>query len=166
MQVRSAAEALFIACEMEKRAIRLYERALEVFTDGPCQEAMHAILSDEKRHLARFTEMGGEAPDFERARLLAAQAAEVLFSGGLVEAQRKGAFDSVLRLYQYAAEEEKNAAESYGAFAAQLSGPAAAAFRQIKTEETGHLQKLNEMICAFAGQTADGAENKEKDSIT
>ena len=47
MQVRDTAEALFIACEMEKRAIRLYERALAVFADGPCQEAIRAILADE-----------------------------------------------------------------------------------------------------------------------
>ena len=75
MQVRDTAEALFIACEMEKRAIRLYERALAVFADGPCQEAIRAILEDERRHLARFKEMGGEASDFVRAQLLAAQAA-------------------------------------------------------------------------------------------
>ena len=67
MQVRDTAEALFIACEMEKRAIRLYERALAVFADGPCQEAIRAILEDERRHLARFKEMGGEASDFVRA---------------------------------------------------------------------------------------------------
>ncbi len=146
MQVRGAAEALFIACEMEKRAIRLYERALAVFADGPCQEAIRVILSDEKRHLARFSEMGVDTPDFERARLLAAQAAGVLFSGGLVEAQRKGAFDSVLSLYRYAAEEETEAIARYGEFASGLAGPAAFAFRQIEMEETGHLKKLNELI--------------------
>ena len=146
MQVRDTAEALFIACEMEKRAIRLYERALAVFADGPCQEAIRVILSDEKRHLARFSEMGVDTPDFERARLLAAQAAGVLFSGGLVEAQRKGAFDSVLSLYRYAAEEETEAIARYGEFASGLTWPAAAAFRQIELEETGHLKKLNELI--------------------
>ena len=93
--------------------------------------------------------MGGEAPDFARAQLLAAQAAGVLFSGGLIEAQRKGAFDSALRLYQYAAEEERDAVSRYGEFAAQLDGAAAAAFRQIEMEEAGHLKKLNEMISAL-----------------
>ncbi len=149
MQVRSTAEALFIACEMEKRAIRLYERALAIFADGSCQEAIRAILADERHHLARFSEMGGKTPGFERAQLLSAQATGVLFSGGLVEAQRKGAFDSVLRLYQYAADEEQNAIARYGEYAAQLDGPASAAFRQIEMEETGHLLKLKEMIRAL-----------------
>ena len=149
MQVRDTAEALYIACEMEKRAIRLYERALAVFADGPCREAIRVILADERRHLARFREMGAETPDFARAQLLAAQAAGVLFSGGLVEAQRKGAFDSALRLYQYAAEEERDAVSRYGEFASRLDGPAAAAFRQIEAEEAGHLKKLNDMISAL-----------------
>ena len=159
MQVRGTAEALYIACEMEKRAIRLYERALAVFADGPCQEAIRDILLEERRHLTRFSEMSGETPGFERAQLLAAQATKMLFSGGLMEAQRKGAFSSVLRLYQYAAREEQEAAARYGAFAAQLTGPAAEAFRQIETEEKGHLNKLNDMIRACPGET--GAEENE-----
>lgn len=157
MQVYGAAEALFIACEMEKRAIRLYERALAVFADGPCQEAIRTILADERRHLARFSEMGVETPDFERARLLAAQATGVLFSGGLVEAQRKGAFASVLNLYRYAAIEEQEAIARYGAFASQLDGLASAAFRQIETEETGHLKKLNEMIRSLPNEAEQRA---------
>ena len=149
MQVRDTAEALYIACEMEKRAIRLYERALTVFADGPCQEAIRVILADERRHLARFSEMGGETPDFARAQLLTAQASGVLFTGGLIEAQRKGVFDSVLRLYQYAAGEERDAIARYGEFAAQLDGPATEAFRRIEMEESGHLKKLNDMISAL-----------------
>ena len=158
MRVRDAEEALFIACEMEKRAIRLYERALTVFADGPCQEAIRAILTDERNHLKQFSELCLETPDDERARLLAAQAAGVLFPGGLVEAQRKGAFASVLGLYQYAAEEEREAAARYGAFASQLTGPASAAFRRIETEETGHLRKLNDMIRALSDEAENGPE--------
>ena len=158
MQVRDTAEALYIACEMEKRAIRLYERALAVFADGPCQEAIRVILADERRHLARFNEMGGEAPDFVRAQLLAAQATSVLFTGGLIEAQRKGAFDSVVQLYRYAAGEERDAIARYGEFAAQLDGPVADAFRRIEMEESGHLKKLNEMIAELDGQTNHTAE--------
>ena len=56
MQVRGAGEALFIACEMEKRAIRLYERALALFADSPCQEAIRAILGDERNHLRQFSQ--------------------------------------------------------------------------------------------------------------
>ena len=157
--VRDAGEALYLACEMEKRAIRLYERALNVFADAPCQAAIRAILCDERNHLAQFAQMGASAAGFERAQLLSAQASRVLFPGGLMEAQRKGAFDSVRALYLYAAEEEQAAAARYGAFASQLDGPAAAAFRQIEREETGHLKKLSDMIRALDGQTETGAED-------
>lgn len=150
MQIRDRGEALYIACEMERRAIRLYERALAVFADGPCQEAIRSILADEMRHLAQFRQMSADAPDFERAQLLAAQASELLFSGGLTEAQRKGAFESVQRLYAYAAQEEKDAVRQYGEFAAALTGETAAAFQAIQAEETSHLLKLNDMIRALS----------------
>ena len=145
MKIRDAGEALYIACEMEKRAVRLYERALAVFGDGACQAAIRAILSEERIHLERFAAMGTQTPGFERAQLLAAQASQVLFSGGLVEAQRKGAFDSIAQLYAYAAEEEAGAVERYGQFAAQLTGEAAAAFAAIQAEEMQHLAQFNEL---------------------
>ena len=144
--VKDAGEALYIACEMEKRAIRLYERALAVFADGPCQEAIRAILGDEKNHLAQFSRMGAAAAGFERAQLLAAQAGRVLFPGGLVEAQRKGAFDSVQALYAYAAQEEQEAIRAYTRFSQSLDGSASAAFAAIALEEKQHLVKLNDLL--------------------
>ena len=143
MIVRDAAEALYIACEMEKRAIRLYERVLMIFSDGPCQEAIREILLDERSHLEQFSRMGAGTPGFERAQLLSARASGVLFSGGLMEAQRKGAFDSAEKLYACAAEEEAEAVRQYGEFAASLSGSAAAAFAAIALEEKRHLNKLS-----------------------
>ncbi|MBE5786896.1 MAG: hypothetical protein E7324_05065 [Clostridiales bacterium] len=143
MEVRDAGEALYIACEMEKRAIRLYERALIVFGDGDCRQAIGQILSDERNHLAQFSALGAEAPGFERAQVLAAQAADVLFSGGLMEAQRKGAFASPEALFAYAAAEEAGAVERYGQFAKQLTGSAGEAFAAISLEEKGHYAKLS-----------------------
>lgn len=145
MMIRDAGEALYIACEMEKRAIRLYERALMVFGDGPCREAISAILKDERGHLAQFSAMGAKEPGFENAQLLSAQASGVIFSGGLVEAQRKGAFDSPERLFAYAAEEEAGAVQRYGEFAEQLKGDIAAAFHAIVLEETRHFAKLSSL---------------------
>lgn len=142
MEVRDAGEALYIACEMEKRAIRLYERALMVFDGSACREAIGAILQDERSHLEQFSSLGAQAPGFERAQVLAAQAADVLFSGGLVEAQRKGAFASPGALFHYAANEEAGAIQRYGQFAKQLTGEAARAFAAIAQEETGHHAKL------------------------
>ena len=146
MQIKDAGEALFIACEMEKRAIRLYERALALFADGPCQAAIRAILGDERNHLRQFFQMGAAAAGFERGQVLAAQASRVLFSGGLTEAQRRGAFASPRSLYLYAADEEREAIRQYGEFARALSGPAAAAFAAIELEERQHLAKLTELL--------------------
>ena len=146
MDVRDAGEALYIACEMEKRAIRLYERALTVFADGPCQEAIRAILCDEDRHLEQFSRMGAREPGFERGQLLSAQASRVLFPGGLMEAQRKGAFSSPAALYRFAAREEQQAIDCYGDFASSLTGDAAAAFSAIRLEEKQHLKKLNDLL--------------------
>ncbi|MBE5783161.1 MAG: hypothetical protein E7329_07610 [Clostridiales bacterium] len=138
MNVRDAGEALYIASEMERRAIKMYERALLVFGEGPCREPLQAILTEEKSHLARFLSLGAKEPGFEQAQLLSAQASGLLFSGGLMEAQRKGAFQSVKALYSYAAAEEAVAIERYGAFAAQLDGSAAEAFAAIAEEEKQH----------------------------
>ena len=151
MKVQNAGEALYIASEMEKRAIKLYERALMLFGQGPCKEALSAILQDEKGHLASFQALGAQEPGFEQAQLLSAQAAEVLFAGGLMEAQRKGAFQSVKSLYSYAADQEAEAIERYGSFAAQLDGGAAEAFRAIAEEEKQH-------FCHFS--TAAALEEK------
>ena len=146
MDIHGAGEALYIACQMEKRAIRLYERALVLFADGACQDAVRSILAEERTHLSQFSRMGAETPDFERAQLLSARAAEVLFSGGLVEAQRKGAFDSVRGLYAYAAKEEEEAIRQYTSFASSLTGSAASAFSAIALEEKQHLCKLNALL--------------------
>ncbi len=160
--VRDAGEALFIACEMEKRAIRLYERALAVFADGPCPEAIRAILADERRHLEQFTHMGVETPEFERAQLLSAQASRTLFSGGLTQAHRKGAFQSEAALYAYAAEEEKEAIACYGDFAAAVPRAAGQAFAMIQLEEKQHLLKLNGMLSAASETPADGETNEKE----
>ncbi|MBR3740940.1 MAG: hypothetical protein IKN04_10895 [Clostridia bacterium] len=146
MDIHGAGEALYIACQMEKRAIRLYERALVLFTDGACQDAVRSILAEEKNHLDQFSRMGAETPDFERAQLLSAKASEVLFSGGLVEAQRKGAFESVRGLYAYAAMEEEEAVRQYTAFASSLTCGPASAFSAIALEEKQHLKKLNALL--------------------
>lgn len=146
MKIRDGGEALYIACEMEKRAIRLYERALTLFSEAPCQSAIRNILADERKHLEQFARMGAETPGFERGQLLSAQASRMLFSGGLVEAQRKGAFASVRSLYAYAAEEEKEAIRQYTTFAFSLAGSAASAFSSIALEEKQHLNKLNTLL--------------------
>lgn len=156
MTVRTAQEALYIACQMEKRAIQMYERALLLFADGPCAAEIAVILQDERGHLAQFEAMGGQAEGLESRLLLTAQAAGTLFSGGLVEAQRKGAFRSPEALYGYAAQEEAEAVRRYGEFAGQFTGEVAGAFRAIQTEERGHYARL----CALAESETQAAKKQ------
>ena len=55
--VKTAGDALYIACEMEKRAVKLYERAALIWPDGPIAAAIGDMLSQEREHLRRFTHM-------------------------------------------------------------------------------------------------------------
>ena len=54
MVIRDQAQALSVAIEMEKRAIRTYERALMIVKDAEVAAGIQEILADEKEHLRRF----------------------------------------------------------------------------------------------------------------
>ena len=54
MVIRDQAQALSVAIEMEKRAIRTYERALMIVKDAEVAAGIQKILADEKEHLRRF----------------------------------------------------------------------------------------------------------------
>ena len=145
MEVQFAGQALLIACEMEKRAIKLYERALLLFSQEDIASAIRAILTEEKRHLSQFETMRSAfpcdmKPDDER--LLQAESGDILFQGGLMEAHRKGALCSAEALFDYAANEERNAATCYTRFAENTQGEAAQIFRAIAQEEQCHLCQL------------------------
>lgn len=51
--VKTAGDALYIACEMEKRAVKLYERAALIWPDGSIAAAIGDMLSQEREHLRR-----------------------------------------------------------------------------------------------------------------
>lgn len=148
--VKSAAEALYIAAEMEKRAIRLYERAAMLWPDAPSYSTISRLLADEKGHLDTFQRINRESPGCDEATLLlSAYAAGVLFPGGLSEAARQGVFESSERLIAYAAEQEKIAVSSYHAFAAACENPASDTFLAIADEESRHLENLNALPARF-----------------
>ncbi len=149
MHIQSAGEAAFLACEMERQAIRLYERALLLFPQGETGQAIREILAEERSHLAQFEGLGKAACSFEQAQLLSAKAAQTLNAGGLMAAQRKGAFETPHALFSYAANEEKNAIETYESFSGRFSGEAADAFRQIAQEEKRHLNEFEGFLKAL-----------------
>ncbi len=143
--VKSAGDALYIACEMEKRAVKMYERAALIWPEGEIGGAIADMLSQEREHLQRFTAMlSGRAPENTEAPVLSARAAGILFDEGLGGAARSGAFDSPDQLLAYAADQEAQAVSCYTDFAAACAAypEAQAAFLDIAREEQQHLATL------------------------
>ena len=119
MIVRNEQQALCVAVEMERRAIRVYDRALMLAQAQQVIAGIREILADEKEHLRRFAAMKENYPGDgnEERMLMQAMAAEMLFPGGVMELERAKGLDTLHGLYEFAAESEKNAVEKYMSFA-------------------------------------------------
>ena len=143
LDVRSGAEALFVAIEMEKRAVRMYERMLMLVDDPHSTAVIAQLLKDEVTHLERFQDlMGGEAVAGLDAMLLSARANDILFSGGLTQAAREGAFQSPQSIVKYALDQEDIAVKTYAGFAERSRDAARRAFQEISDEEKTHFDAL------------------------
>lgn len=152
MVVTNEGQALCVAVEMEKRAIRVYERALMLATDPAVIAGIEEILTDERAHLKRFSEMKSRYPVTaeEEKLLISSMAAEVLFTGGVMEMKREQALQTLTGLYRYAAESEAGAVETYGGFASKCGDVRVRdTFMAIVHEESKHLtvllQRLEQM---------------------
>ena len=149
MVVRNEGQALCVAVEMEKRAIRVYERALMLATDPAVIAGIREILADEKEHLRRFSEMKEQhpVPVDEEKLLISSMAAEVLFTGGVMEMKREQALTTLVGLYRYAAESEAGAVETYGTFASKCADERVHdTFMAIVREESEHLTVLMDKL--------------------
>ena len=151
MQIQSAQEALFVACEMERGAIQLYERALMLLgTLGrekePVRAQIASMLADEKQHLAQFQELyTGLDSAMEYQLTLAAVASSILFDGGLMGAVRQGLLKDEQSMLAFASRAEEIAAATYRAFAQQCANPRTAEMLHgIALEEDKHLRSLLE----------------------
>ncbi len=145
MVVKNEGQALCVAVEMEKRAIRVYERALMLATDPAVVAGIREILADEREHLRCFSEMKAQhpVPADEEKLLISSMAAEVLFTGGVMEMKREQALTTLIGLYRYAAESEAGAVETYGSFASKCQDAKVHdAFMAIVREESEHLTVL------------------------
>lgn len=152
MVIATQGQALMVAMEMERRSIRIYERAL-LLTEGETRAEAAAILREEKRHLARFQEMWDRTqPSAEDTVLLQALAAEVLLPGGVMELKREEALNSARELAAYAAECEAGAVKRYAELAKVCAGEAREAFLSIVREEAGHLAELKHRLSAHDDQ--------------
>lgn len=142
------AQAVYIASQMEKRAVSLYERALLVFAQGKMKQVLQELLEDERSHLSgfeRLQQMEGTV-DPEDALLLDSEAGGILFSGGLMGAVREGAFDTPFSLLRFAADEEERAGRRYLGFAETTQGETRETFLLIARQEQRHLERLNSQI--------------------
>lgn len=147
INIRTPEEALFIACEMETRAIRMYERMLMLFATPNNKHVLDQLLKDEQEHLKHFQQMlGKDAPPSEEALLLSAYGSGILFPGGLTEALRHDAVDSPEKMLAYAAKQEEIAITTYTDFAKSTQDDTAEAFLAIAREEEQHLRHLNAML--------------------
>jgi len=150
LQIKSEQEALYIACEMERRAIRVYERGLMLCHDPALKAMLNQLHGDETMHLAKFAKMGNasiEATDQEQQILLQSYAAQILFPGGLMQAQREGAFSSLEALLAFARDSEATAVCCYEEFAQNCEREEARdAFLAIAREEQTHLEAIEEQM--------------------
>lgn len=150
MYVNNQQEALYIACEMEKRAIRLYQRAVMLLDDPVMKAEAEEMVQEETQHLQRFRQMGEQLsghPLDEGQLILSAFAAQILYPGGLVEASREHAFEDRKSLLTVALNEEKSAIKWYAAFAKECtSKEAQEMFLNIAAEEVLHMQVLEDKL--------------------
>ena len=152
MVVKNECQALCIAVEMERRAIRVYERALMLAQDEQVRAGIEEILADERRHLQRFSAMREcrMVDEAEERLLISAMAAEVLFTGGVMEMKREQALTTLRGLYQYAADSEADAVRTYADFAKKCTdAQVQAVFMDIIREESSHLVELRGKLAAM-----------------
>ena len=152
MVVKNECQALCIAVEMERRAIRVYERALVLAQDAQVRAGIEEILADERRHLQRFSAMREchMVDEAEERLLISSMAAEVLFTGGVMEMKREQALTTLRGLYQYAADSEADAVRTYADFAKKCADPAVHdVFMDIVREESSHLVELRGKLAAM-----------------
>lgn len=145
MVVHNEREALCVAVEMERRAIRIYERALLLAADDSVRSGIESILRQEQEHLSSFMSMRERysAGAQEEKSLVQAMGAEALFPGGVMEMEREQGLTTLDGLYSFAAQSEQHAMETYLSFAEKCrDGKVAAAFRAIAAEEGAHLAQL------------------------
>lgn len=152
MVVKNECQALCIAVEMERRAIRVYERALMLAQDAQVRAGIEEILADERRHLQRFSAMREcrMVDEAEERLLISSMAAEVLFTGGVMEMKREHALTTLKGLYQYAADSEADAVRTYADFAKKCADTAVHdVFMDIVREESSHLVELRGKLAAI-----------------
>ena len=155
MVVRNENQALCVAVEMEKRAIRVYERALMLARNEDVEKGIREIMMDEQQHLCRFSAMreGCACDPQEDRMLIQAMGADVLFTGGVMEMERAKGLSTLKGLYAFAADSEYDAMHKYAEFADKCENEKIReAFLAIANEEAHHYAQLQRRLTELEGE--------------
>ena len=142
------AQGLWIALEMERRGLSLYNRAQRVVSDPTLLRVLYELEQDEKKHYQQFSKMAVPF-DFasmtkEEGELLLGQAATFFFPGGLMQAAMGGALESALSLLNEAITAEKDSIAFYTRLMEHSGEASRPILQTIINEEQGHLEELTE----------------------
>jgi Uncharacterized conserved protein len=143
-------EGLRIALEMEKRGAELYRYATRITNDARTNQLLLSLERDELNHQAEFAALLGEKtalPDDESQAVISSQAADVVFSGGLISMVMECGLDNPAAIIRHAIGEEMSSIAFYEKIAAQTQNEQVrSACLAIADQEREHKQTLEEML--------------------
>jgi len=142
------AQGLWIALEMERRGLSLYNRAQRVVSDPSLLRVLYELERDEKKHYQQFSKMAASY-DFssmtkDEGELLLAQAATFFFPGGLMQAAMGGALESALSLLNEAITAEQDSIAFYTRLMEHSGEESRPVLQSIIEDEQEHLMELTE----------------------
>ena len=144
LKVQSAGDAFFVAINMEKRAIRMYERMLDIIKDEDILEVVKNILAEERQHLCTFSAWLDDSDGISENRQLLKPGGGYNIPGGLWSLlERAGGIAS--GAYKICSRAGDIWQEHYEEFAKLCEGEAKDAFLAIALEEKEHLDTLLNM---------------------
>lgn len=153
MHIQTTQEALYVACEMERNAMQLYQRAMVLLQElgrasEPIFDRIASLYQDEVRHLDMFQALYvGLNVSTEQMLMLSAIASSVLYEGGLMGAVRAGLLNDMESLMNYAISEEQKAVDLYLDFARQCDDESARfTLETIAAEEKRHKESLERQV--------------------
>ena len=153
----SELEGLQIAAEIERRGGELYRRAARVNQNPKTQQALVQLAREEEVHEREFLRLASqlraargdaEPPEDELTpAFLSATAADIAFSGGLMELVPGRGFEDPAAVLRYAIESEQNSIAFYRTISEQVrTEEQRLVFQEIIRQEKNHLDQLKKML--------------------
>jgi rubrerythrin len=151
-------EGLRIAVEMERRGVEFYRRASRLTKSAQVDALLVELAAEEEQHqrdferlLARHCNCRQDREpacySAETSAYLSAIAADVVFSGGLMQVERLGGFDSLAAILTTAIDSEKNSILFYTELRDLTDDSnAREVFSHIISQEKLHLAKLQQQL--------------------